>query len=371
MNRLKVYNSFEDLPETYVAMFRVAGMASFFLSVPWFRNLAATVFEKDTLRIYGVESNCENPKAYFALPMCYQKLPDKFSPRRLTPVANYYSSLFGPVIDVFDCAQENLDLVAAAIATDRPRWDTVHLHPMDADNPTFNSILNAFRRAGMVADTYFCFGNWHLKVGDRSYHEYFESLPSKLKNTLKRKSKQLHDANRLRIEIISNDGHGDLQKAISAYETIYHSSWKKPEPYPSFIPSLIHTCATQGWLRMGLAYVDEKPAAAQIWIVSNGIASIYKLAYDEEFIKFSIGSILTARLMQHVIDIDRVREVDYLTGDDPYKRDWMSHRRERRGIIVFNLRTLRGTLAALRHMGGRAWNHISSAIHQKNLASEG
>jgi CelD/BcsL family acetyltransferase involved in cellulose biosynthesis len=114
---------------------------------------------------------------------------------------------------------------------------------------------------------------------------------------------------------------------------------------------LIRTCAQQGWLRLGICRVDGEPAAAQLWIVANGIASIYKLAYDEKFASLSIGSILTARLMRHAIDIDKVREIDYLTGDEPYKQDWMSHRRTRWGIVAFNLRSPRGLLSAARHIG--------------------
>ena len=41
--------------------------------------------------------------------------------------------------------------------------------------------------------------------------------------------------------------------------------------------------------------------------------------------------------MEHVIDTDKVHDVDYLTGDDAYKKDWMPDRRERWGIAVFNL----------------------------------
>ena len=57
--------------------------------------------------------------------------------------------------------------------------------------------------------------------------------------------------------------------------------------------------------------------------------------------------------MQHVIDTDRVELVDYLMGDEPYKRDWMSRRNERWGIIAYNPRTPPGLLAATRHFGGK------------------
>jgi hypothetical protein len=273
-------------------------------------------------------------------------------PRKLTAVANYYTPLFTPIsIGTDECLQENLELLANAIAADRPRWDVVDLHPLDPGSSLFNSTVAAFRRAGMTAESYFCFGNWYLEVNNRSYEEYVDSLPSRLRNTLKRKSSRLENSGRLHIEIVTGDG--QLGEAINAFQTVYNSSWKEPEPYPQFIPGLIRICAQRGWLRLGLAYVDGRPAAAQLWIVSDRVASIYKLAYDEQFANLSVGSILTSRLMQHVLDIDKVREVDFLSGDDEYKQDWMSHRRERRGIIAFNLRTVRGVLAATRHLGGR------------------
>jgi hypothetical protein len=267
-------------------------------------------------------------------------------------VANYYTALFSPLSgDSNNDLQMSLNLLANAIAAERPRWDMIDIHPMQVETPLFSGTLRAFQQAGMVAETYFCFGNWYLDVNGRSYAEYFEYLPSKLKNTLKRKSRLLQDAKRLRIEIIS--GGPGLANGLCAYEQIYGSSWKKPESHPAFISGLIRLCAEHGWLRLGVAYIDEQPAAAQLWVVSNGVASIYKLAYDEQFSKLSVGSILTASLMQHVIDVDLVREVDFLSGDDAYKRDWMSHRRERCGIVIFNRHTVHGALAALKHLAGR------------------
>ena len=112
--------------------------------------------------------------------------------------------------------------------------------------------------------------------------------------------------------------------------------------------------------------MDGRPVAAQVWIVSNGVASIYKLAYDQRYSNLSIGSILTARLMEHVIDVDRVGEVDFLTGDDAYKQDWMSGRRERRGIIAFNPRTLQGTLGALLHFGAIKLKNIYRLFIQRD-----
>jgi CelD/BcsL family acetyltransferase involved in cellulose biosynthesis len=100
--------------------------------------------------------------------------------------------------------------------------------------------------------------------------------------------------------------------------------------------------------------------AAQIWLVCAGTAYIIKLAYHQSYAKYSAGSVLTAHLMRHVVDVDKVMEIDYLIGDDAYKRDWTPLRRERHGIIAFNLHTIRGCLAAVRHFVGhflhRCWS---------------
>ncbi|MEZ0239122.1 MAG: GNAT family N-acetyltransferase, partial [Methylophilaceae bacterium] len=111
---------------------------------------------------------------------------------------------------------------------------------------------------------------------------------------------------------------------------------------------------------LGLAYLGEQPVAAQIWLVNDGRASIYKLAYDTNHAHLSVGSLLTNHLMQHVIDVDRVREVDFLIGDEPYKQDWMSHRRERWGIVAYNPRTPSGLAGAA--------NEISRRVAKKALA---
>jgi len=346
-----MFESFDDLPDSYrAALDEAVGDADFFATLAWFRLLSDSALDPvQKLRVYGAESPC------MVLPMCQTGPSTGFfeGGRRLTALANFYSPVFRPLLAQAGLQVEQfLNRVVETIVNERPRWDTVDLHPLDVGSAEFKHLLLAFQRVGMPVQRYLCFGNWYLPVNGRSYQAYFESLPSRLKNTLTRKSRQLERDGRLRIEIVS-DG-PDLEKGIAAYEEIYRSSWKPPEDFPLFIPGLVRLCAEQGCLRLGIGYVDDRPAAAQIWIVHNGVASIYKLAYDDQFSKFSVGTILTGRLMHHVIDIDRVHEVDFLSGDDAYKTDWMSERRERWGMVAFNLRTIRGAFSAARHIGGRS-----------------
>lgn len=170
------------------------------------------------------------------------------------------------------------------------------------------------------------------------------------------------------LEVVATDD--QLEPAIAAFQEVYLSSWKKPEPFPEFVPSLIRRLATLGMLRLGIAWLQGRPIAAQLWIVGQDKASIYKVAYHEDFAAYSPGTVLTAHLMQHVIDRDHVKEVDFLIGDDKYKQIWMSHRRERWGIVAYNPRTLIGFALLLKEVLARTTKTLRTSINSRLKRSD-
>jgi len=360
---VRVFSRLEELPEPFLNLFEEAGRQSVFLTRPWFQHFAKTALDAgDEIRIYGIcdAHRAGTPTGLFVA----RKLGGAsrvFSLRKLAALTNYYSPFFAPHLGSTGGSDgEKLNTLATAIAGERPRWDAIEIRPLDVNAPYFSDFVQAFRAKGYVVQTFFYAGNWYEPINGRSFREYFEGLRSSVRNIAKSKNKKIERSERVRCEILQ--GMEGLERGIAAYNQVYAASWKVHEPYPEFIPGLIRTCAEQGTLRLGLAYVDGEPAAAQIWIVHAGIASIYKIAYDQKFRDLSVGTYLTTRLMEFAIDIDKVTEIDYLTGDDRYKRDWMSQRRERWGILALNPHTLRGALAIARHVGGRAAKRAVMAL---------
>jgi CelD/BcsL family acetyltransferase involved in cellulose biosynthesis len=84
------------------------------------------------------------------------------------------------------------------------------------------------------------------------------------------------------------------------------------------------------------------PDRSPVLVYDRAAAYIFKLAYDEAQSRWSAGTVLTAHLLRHALEVDQVVEIDYLSGDDAYKKSWMTVRRERIGLMACNLRSIGG-----------------------------
>ena len=271
---------------------------------------------------------------------------------RIEALATCYSPIFGP-IDEPNLDDTLLRNVFNRIRANRAQHTALlDLAPLSPDEPFFGRARQALRASGWMVGTYFRFGNWYVRINSPDFSAYLAQRPSALRNTLTRARRKLERRSDVDLRIHSAPGR-TLEQAISDYSIVYGQSWKRPEPYPEFIPGLCRLAAARGWLRLGVLTLGQRPVASQLWLVSGGRAHIVKIAYDPDYRHLSVGTVLTARLMQFVIEQDRVNEIDYLIGDDAYKRDWTPQRRERHGLIAFNPASLRGLALAARHFAGR------------------
>ncbi|MDR3368482.1 GNAT family N-acetyltransferase [Rhodoferax sp.] len=351
---IQILDNFDSLRELLIRhglTEQASEAADVFATLAWFANLAASGLDTNSqgtaIAQWWLAGDVGTGPAV-CLPL--------LSGQKLTGLSNYYSSLFAPLIWPAPGTQASeaalLQALGQAIRQHPARWPVLMFDPIDPQSNFFGHWSMALRQAGYAVDSYFCFGNWYLQVAGRSFATYSEGLPSPLRHSIARGQRRLSRQGAWRVDIQQLPD-VSLDAAIDDFVAVYEKSWKGPEPNRQFIPALARMAAAQGWLRLGVLRLDGQAIAAQLWLVKGGKASIFKLAYITGFERFSAGSVLTSALMRHVIDVDQVQEVDYLTGDDAYKRDWMSHRRERWGIVAFDRRTLAGLSAWFRHWVGK------------------
>jgi hypothetical protein len=226
---------------------------------------------------------------------------------------------------------------AEAIARSlRKRLSRVEISPLEDPEP----LAGAFRRSGWATFILPATISWRIDTAGQDFKAYWAGRPGKLRNTAQRKAK----AAGLDIEI----HRAFNSSAWAAYEEVYAASWKPEEGSPSFLRALAEQEGEAGRLRVGVARKDGRPLAAQLWTVEDGTAWIHKLAYREDSKALSPGTVLSMAMFRAALDEDRVSRIDYGTGDDGYKRDWMAERATLWRIEAFNLASPRGLLGAAR-----------------------
>jgi len=351
-----IYQSLEELPIVVNEFWQEQSRHDYFIGRSWFDNFINNVANQDgSVRIYVVTHGEDGVQAI--LPLWIKSNTKYFGATRIvTSLSNYYSPYFRLILNNSADAETTINELITHIKHDLAIWDAMLLGPVDVCSVNNYLFVEALKKQGLSVKTYFACANWIIDLNDTDFTSYFKSRPSKLRHTYQRRQKKLAHDYQFNIKVFSDLT--DLEEAIADYQTIYSKSWKVKEPYVNFIPNLIRTCAKDGVLRLGILYVNNIPAAAQIWILNRKSASIYKLAYDPLFKDYSVGTILTMYLAERMITDEGMSRLDYLTGDDSYKKDWMNIRREFMCIYVINKENIRGRYLILKENLSVLKNHL-------------
>jgi CelD/BcsL family acetyltransferase involved in cellulose biosynthesis len=237
-------------------------------------------------------------------------------------LGNWYSFRVRPL---FSASAEPATMLGAIAADLAGRTDRLELRGLGDEDGSATQLAEAFREAGWFAVREPCDVNHFLEVDGRSYEQYLATRPGKLRTTLKRKSGKVET--RVLTQFDEN--------IWAAYEAIYAESWKPEEGSPAFLRAFAEAEGTAGRLRLAVAHAGGEAIAAQMWTVEGGTAFIHKLAHRESAKPLSPGTVLSAALFRHVIDEDKVTTIDFGTGNDGYKRDWMESVRSRYRLALY------------------------------------
>lgn len=259
---------------------------------------------------------------------------------RISPLRNWYSFTWRQLAP----AGEHGDRLLVEIARQlKARGHRVTLEPVPEEDGSATRLARAFAKAGWRVEVTCCDTNHVLHVRGQSFAEYWAQRPGQMRTTFKRKAKKVV------VEV-----HTAFDDALwDHYEAIYAASWKPDEDHPEMLRQFAREEGAAGRLRFGIAWHEGQAVAAQCWTVEGGCAFIHKLAYLESARNLSAGTTLSAALFEHVIDTDRVDLVDFGTGDQAYKADWMNAVRPRYRIDCFNLKSPRAWIDLARQTFSR------------------
>ena len=230
---------------------------------------------------------------------------------RVSALSNYYSFAWRPVW-TRALRTAALDVLARGLKRQGAMLD---LGPLPHEDGSAALVAGTLKRAGWVVDVAATGANHWLDTQGRSFDDWWAARPGALRSTVQRKGKK---------GLVALEIHHDFSDVLwDEYEAVYNASWKPAESHPDFIRAWAKREAAQGTLRLGIARIDGVAVAAQFWMVDDGIAYINKLAHVAGHDALSPGTLLTHALFRAAFDVDRVSRIDFGTGDDGYKRDWM------------------------------------------------
>jgi hypothetical protein len=236
--------------------------------------------------------------------------------RRLEALLNWYAFTWRP-LGTYHSSTDSLSIALAGDLAGQASY--VVLDRVPDEDGTARLLQRAFERSGWLVLREPCDTNRVLYVDGRSHADYLADRPGRLRTTLKRKARK--------VDVTIFDRFD--AEAWAAYEEIYAESWKPEEGDPALLRAFAEAEGAAGRIRLAVARHEGTAVAAQFWTVEDGTAYIHKLAHRESAKPLSPGTTLTAALMERVIDGDRVQCIDFGTGDDPYKQDWMEESRPR------------------------------------------
>lgn len=350
MMSVRVYASFDVLPERLVAFLDAAAADNFFCGIPWFRTLLQTAGPSaDEPCIYVAESGGRPAAVLFARE---RKAAGRLKAHMLLgPSHGLNAPIYAPVLDP-ELGAAGLRAIVAAMIRTVPPFHVLRFDSLDRDAPEFAALAAALRGRGLLVQRFFNFQNYFEDVRGLTIERYLARRSRQTRYHIGRHVRRLARSGRGRIEVVQAGP--ELKPALIDYALVDLQSWKDQEAYPDVIPTLAQAAAGSGALRLGLLYIDDEPAAAQVWIVSAGRATLLRMHHVREYAHLSPGTVLTFEMLRRILAVDAIREVDFGAGDEPFKRKWLAQSRERVGLLAFNPRTVKGLLAAARHIGGHA-----------------
>ena len=344
------YSDFNQLPDHCISLLKEVEDTNFFYGAGWFHNFSKnTISPNSQTVIYTIEddSHIANARAILFMRTSAGQagsiLESKYcGSNSISSMTAHQTLFYSPAIREND--QQYYDVISKLAHTMiEDSWGVIDLNFLNPDSREYSAFINAFKDQGLAVYKYFWRACIFENVKDISYTNYLASRSKAVKKTYAYKQRKLEKTGTTRFELVTDTE--NIETAILDYEHVLSKSWKGAEPFPQHAAGLIRAAASAGTLRLGLYYINDKPVATHLWINTAGRATICKHHHDAEFNKESVGAILTLRMFEYALDIDKVHTIDFGVGDELAKRYWLNDEEPLSGIIAFNYKTANGLLA--------------------------
>jgi hypothetical protein len=269
-----------------------------------------------------------------------------------SPSRGFDAFTHGPLLAAEDGAK-GVQAIVSAMLDATPPAHVFRFECLDPRSDACRALKDALHRRHVLVESFADpFFTCSEHVAGQTIEDYLERRTPEMRAFIERQVEDWAASGHGRFALVGTGP--NLRAALVDYALVDLQSWKGQEPYPDCLAQLVDAAARAGILRLGLLYHDDRPVAAQIWIVSGGRATMWRSRFARQFALRSPGTVLTFEMIRHVLTTERPTLIEFGPGDDQGRQQWLDRRSERIGLAAFNALSAKGCGVAVRHYGGIA-----------------
>ena len=278
----------------------------------------------------------ENGAVAAIMPMMRKIVKKRGIPLRVYAfAANAYSQTNAVIHNTADPEKrvQQLKMLLQYFREHASSWDYLDLHALQTENGNSKQIMQAADHVGLGCVKEVAYINCYQDSASLPLGEFLKSK-KKVRKNVPYFRRRMQREGELQFRYVKTGE--KINTIMDSYYQLYAKSWKQSEDLgPFFHRDLAVMAADKGWLRLGFLDFNSQPIACQLWLVHDTAAYTLKIFYDEVFKHYSPGTVLTESMMHMAIEQDKVHAIDFLQGDEPYKRDWLDMQRVRERVVIF------------------------------------
>jgi CelD/BcsL family acetyltransferase involved in cellulose biosynthesis len=221
------------------------------------------------------------------------------------------------------------------------RWDVLELREVPEESEAVEAIRTAAARLGLECEVA-ADSECHYVPIRSDWETFFATrFGRRQRKTLN------HNARRLEAKCgpvsttfnaVPDDPALLARLAAMPQEAVYHGADRLSifgsGPKRAFFEEVVQRFSRRGWLRLGVLELKGELAAFRLAFRYAGKHIDYFTGFHRDYAKVSPGAVLLAQVMEDCFR-DRLREVDFLRGAEPWKAVWTDERRRNVRLRVY------------------------------------
>lgn len=207
-----------------------------------------------------------------------------------------------------------------------PAWDLLELEGYAASDPTIGFLLARLTEAGCAPHRREAQSTWRLEL-PRTWDAYLAGISKNQRKRLRREASRSLDSGRVVLRTVTRAD--ELEEAfdwlIALHQRRRHElgepgCFASPR-FTSFHRAVTRRLLEQGQLGLHLLQLGNAVIAAEYQLIGGGVVYAYQAGWDVEYAELGPGNLATLATLRRAIE-QGYAAMDFLRGDESYKRSW-------------------------------------------------